>query len=632
MKNKNLAIFGLMMLASATQAQHISVGDTKVSAQQFIKDHAYGLEKIGADKTIQNYVDFTLLQKMAIKKGSDTTQMFVKKTAEVENGIRQKNFMSADLLKKYTQKFAKDSQTEVKYFIFFKKLEAGDKTDYNKVYKEVTSGKMTMAQATEQYKSDVKEAQYIKAGVMDEEIESDLMHAPKNTFSKYISDGKFVLFAQKIDQRPSLGFMIFGSISYPNDEKAAEQKAAIYKALDEKKNFKKVAEEFGSTPQEKESANASRNSPILPDAVYEAFKTIKKGEFTQPILLNDKYHVFYMFDQLAIDEKAENQQFYSQAIARTSYQHRLMNEYAAQLKAKGFATTPDYKKALQLAQFKLMKPNTVLYTYQDFKQTVEGINKSLTEQKAKLEDFSPATWAKFLEKNQNGDVLKTYNQNMVKLPAYQEEVQSAQRNVRAEYVYSNVIKQAVRDDQEAMKKYYEDNKATKYKKDDFFKIRLIAAKNESDLAEIKKDLNKNLNKANWEALKTQYKDQKDDKKQDKVSFEEGNVEENSTFFSRNQLKNTVGIQEGKLGEKSIILSIDELLKNQILTFDEAKQRLEDDLADIKLDQFLDEEKKHTKITIEPEFKNVVNQAAEAAKKAAEAAQKTAENNPAQKSN
>ena len=52
-------------------------------------------------------------------------------------------------------------------------------------------------------------------------------------------------------KRPSLGYLIFGTLSYPNDANAEKAKTEIYKALSSGKKFNEVTAEFGSNDNEK---------------------------------------------------------------------------------------------------------------------------------------------------------------------------------------------------------------------------------------------------------------------------------------------------------------------------------------------------------------------------------------------
>ncbi len=103
-------------------------------------------------------------------------------------------------------------------------------------------------------------------------------------FTQLVNSATVTAFAKLVDRRPSLGYIIFGMISYPKNEESEKMKSQIFEALkSQEKNSEEVAQLYGSTEAEKKNAGVVMGSPVLPDVVYEAFKNKKQGEYTETV-------------------------------------------------------------------------------------------------------------------------------------------------------------------------------------------------------------------------------------------------------------------------------------------------------------------------------------------------------------
>ena len=88
---------------------------------------------------------------------------------------------------------------------------------------------MTMDQAIQtEAKGDAKPL-YIKAGVLSAELEADVQKLSIGGYSKLIDTPDNVMFVKVVGERPSLGYLIFGTLSYPNDANSEKAKLKFIK-------------------------------------------------------------------------------------------------------------------------------------------------------------------------------------------------------------------------------------------------------------------------------------------------------------------------------------------------------------------------------------------------------------------
>ncbi|KAF5308572.1 hypothetical protein FQR65_LT18072 [Abscondita terminalis] len=99
-----------------------------------------------------------------------------------------------------------------------------------------------LASFTTEAKGDAKPL-YIKL-VLGGELEADVQKLSIGGYSKLIDTPDNVMFVKVVGERPSLGYLIFGTLSYPNDANAEKAKTEIYEALSSGKKFNEVTAEF----------------------------------------------------------------------------------------------------------------------------------------------------------------------------------------------------------------------------------------------------------------------------------------------------------------------------------------------------------------------------------------------------
>ena len=265
-------LFPLMFIAALggkLSAQYMIIGKDSISLADFKKEYQYGLQNTGIEKTINTTQDFVLLQQFAQEKKADTTASFREKMSEKEDGLRTKYFYPTNVIDPVLNAYLKDNQTEKEVLIFMVQKSADDKNDYQQIYNAVKSGKITMEEAITKYTKGSAKAVYIKPGSIDNGLYAELKVLPNNSYTKFVNNSGFVAFGKVLNSRPSLGYVIFGTISYPKDANSETMKAKIYTDLKAGKSFQEVAKLYGANDHEKQNGGVVMGSPTLPNDVYD---------------------------------------------------------------------------------------------------------------------------------------------------------------------------------------------------------------------------------------------------------------------------------------------------------------------------------------------------------------------------
>ena len=119
---------------------------------------------------------------------------------------------------------------------------------------------------------------------------------------------------------------------------------------------------------------------------------------------------------------------------------------------------------------------------------------------------------------------------------------------------------------------------------------------------LEKDIAKEIkDPKNWDALNKKYYGKINDKNQILVHFEKGEMSEDADVFTINKVPFEKGLQQVKLGDKLIIIAIDNILPSSPMTQEEATEQLKSDVAEDLINKIIAEQRNKTKITVEPNF-------------------------------
>ena len=589
-------------LGGKLSAQYMIIGKDSISLADFKKEYQYGLQNTGIEKTINTTQDFVLLQQFAQEKKADTTASFREKMSEKEDGLRTKYFYPTNVIDPVLNAYLKDNQTEKEVLIFMVQKSADDKNDYQQIYNAVKSGKMTMEEAITKYTKGSAKAVYIKPGSIDNGLYAELKVLPNNSYTKFVNNSGFVAFGKVLNSRPSLGYVIFGTISYPKDANSETMKSKIYTDLKAGKSFQEVAKLYGANDHEKQNGGVVMGSPTLPNDVYDLFKGKKEGYFTpEPLLFGENYFVFNIYNVEPYSLTDKNREFFLREMNSSLYTEILQDKMIAYLKADpSYKELPEFanvKKSFQ--NFNSAKENSVLYQYKNHKTTIGDLKKIIGDKKEEAEKLSPALWSDAISGVNSQDLLRFYSQDFTAQPSIKKELNEFKKGLYSDYIFSKYLTEEVVKHPEWTTDYYNKNKA-KFLWGNRADGRVAIIADEKLNTEIETAIK---DSKNWESLKAKYYGKLNDKKQILVHFEKGEMSEDADVFTKYKVPFKTGVHQTKMEERSLVIAIDKILPPTQMTIAEAADLLKDAVTEQKLQEIIAEQKAKTKIVVQPEFKN-----------------------------
>lgn len=603
-------IFFPVLLAVATQnlfSQYLIVGKDSISVKDYIRDNKYGLENSGTEKSVNATIDFLLLQQLAKEKKADTLNFFVNTVNQRLSEIREQKFYPKSVIDPLLTDFVASNQKEVQVLLFLKEKNADDKTDYKSLYNQVKTGKMTMEDFLAKNSTpETSKAFYVKPGMLDYELYQQVKNTPVNSYTSFIDKGNVVGFAKVVNTRPSLGYMIFGTLAIPKDDNYEATKSKIYKELASGKKFQAVVKDFGASEEEKNSGGAVMGSPILPDEVYNALKGQTKDFYTkEPILFNDKYFIFNIYSIEPYTLTDANRRFFQKELLATSYGDEAAKRLVRWLKTQEkFVETADFaeiKKSYQ-SYLNVKNPKAVLFSYGANKVTYEDLKKAIDSQYKNLEQIPTTQWSDLLNFQADQYIIGVYAKNFQNLPDVKPELNELKKNLFSEYIFSEYLKDEIKNNPQLFTDYYNENKS-KFIWEKRAESRAVVISNPALVKEIEKEVK---DPKKWDALKEKYKNKVNDKNQVLVHFEQGKIQESADIFKKYNVPFKKGVFLTKIADRDVVVAIDDLLPEQQMTLEESKEDMNDAVTEKLLQKTIAAQRAKTKVEIQPAFMAELN--------------------------
>ena len=597
-------IFAFVMLAgfsSVISAQYMIIGKDSISLADYKKEYQYGLQNSGIEKTLRSTEDFILLQQFAADKKADTTASFREKMMEKEADLREQYFYPKQVIDPVLNDFMKDSQTEKQVQIFMVQKSAGDTNNYQQIYSDVKAGKITMEDAISKYTKASPKPIFIKPGSVDNNLYAQLKSLPNNSFTPLQDLPGYYAFAKVLGSRPSLGYVVFGTISFPKDANSDTVKNKIYTDLKAGKSFQEVAKLYGANEHEKDNGGVVMGSPTLPDEVYELFKGKKAGYYTpEPLLFGENYFVFNIYNMEPYILTDKNRDFFLRDMNGSLYNENLQDKMLAYLKSdptyKEFPAFQNVKKSYQA--FNAAKDDTVLYQYKKDKTTVGDLKNLIGDKKADAEKLTPALWGEALAGVNAQDLMRFYAADFTNQKHIKKQLDEFRKGLYSDYIFSKYLNEEITKHPEWLTDHYNKNKS-KYMWGNRADGRVAIIADEKLTKEIEKEIK---NPKNWESLKSKYYGKLNDKKQILVNFEKGEMSEDADVFTKYKVPFKTGVHQTKMEERTLVIAIDQILPPSQMTQEEAAELLKDAVNEERLKAVIAEQKAKTKIVIEPEFR------------------------------
>lgn len=586
--------------ALAINAQHLIIGSDSISLKKFKEENKYGLENAGIDKTINSIIDFKLLQQFAREQKADTISYFKMQMDQKIKQVVEDKFYPKRLLDEVLKDYILNNQQERKIQMFFVTKTPEDKTNYKDIYQQVVSRKLSMKDAIAKYMKEKSEPIYMKTGFLNPELEKELKSMKVGGFTQLIDNEKVAMFAQYQQVRPSLGFMQFGTLSYPNDEKALEMKKNIQADLAAGKLFEEVTKKYGKTEIEINRGGLVSGSPTLPEEVYQQMTGKSEGFSTQPILIDNKWFIFHIYSLIPYKNEEKYRDFFKKEMMNSVYAQTLAEKLIQSLqKTEAYKEYPAFAETKKsYANFQSQKSaKKPLYQLGKSVFTTENLAQFITEKVKDIEKMKPEQWANFLDFKYKADVYQHYEKNITELPEIKQELAQYKQNLYADFIYSYWLKNEMDKHPEWLQQEFEKNK-NNYILENRAKGRVAIIADDQYISEIKSEI-KNI--ANWETYKKKFDNKLNDKNQILVYFEEGEMSANADVFTQHKVPFQKGIHRVKIGERTLVISIDDILPKRNMSFDEAKAQINEEVMDRKLQETIQKQKAKTKIIIEPAF-------------------------------
>lgn len=604
MKNILTGLFFVSAVYSG-YAQNLIVGQDTISAAEFEKEYAFGLEKKGIKSTVDSYIDFMVVQHFAKTLKVDTTRYYKNLVDKRLNELKKDSFFPKDLQNKSLAQFIKDNKTESKVQIFFlKKADADATKDYKKIYNEVKQGKISMEEAIATYTQQEGAPIFVKAGTFNWTLDQQVQQLPNGGYTPLVENSDYITFVKKLGERPSLGYLVFGTISYPNDANAEAKKDSIYTALATKKNFKEVAAKFGSTKNEKVNGGLVIGSPVLPEDVYAALKALKAGEYTKtPILKGDKWFIFNIYAKRPYDlSSTANREFFMADMMNSEYGSHFYRVFLQSLRdSKAYQESPLAKKLRQSYQNVKDIPSSqkVLYSYAGAQFTVADLKDKIKEHEDKLALLDNAQWEGVFDQINSDFLMQQYALAFEKRPEIQSALKDLTRNLYSTYFYTEYLNQQLAAHPEWFATYYNRHKKDYYK-ESAARGRVIIPARSSDVAMFKKAIK---DKDNWKNLVEEYKSKLTEDDRLMANFQQGDMVKSAEVFQKYKVPFKKGVYTAKIGDKDLIIAIDEILPAGQMSLEEAKESgaLKNDLISNLVQKTIKEQKSKLNIVVQPSF-------------------------------
>ncbi len=596
-------IFGVALLVSFgsfLSAQYMIIGKDSISLDQYKKEYKYGLENNGIEKTIASTEDFHLLQQFAADKKIDTTAAFREKMMDKEGELRSKFFFPKQVIDPVLNDYMKDLQTEKQVQIFIAQKTEGDTNNYQQIYNDVKSGKITMEEAISKYTKSNPKPFFVKPGGIDNSLYSELKAMPNNSYTKLLDKPGYFAFAKLLSSRPTLGYMVFGTVSYPKNAESDAMKAKIYADLKAGKTFQEVAKLYGANEHEKDNGGVVMGSPTLPDEVYALFKDKKAGYYTpEPILFGENYFVFNLYNVEPYTLTENNREFFLRDMNNSLYGEVLQDKMLAFLKSDPtYKEFPEFQNVRKSSQnFFAAKDNSVLYQYRNHKTTVGDIKKMIGDKKADAEKLSPAIWGESVAAVNSQDLMKFYSEDFTNQKEIKKQLEEFKRGLYSDYIFSRYLNEEISKNPQLLTDYYNKNKS-KYMWGNRAEGRVAIISDQGLTKDIETQIK---DPKNWETLKSKYYGKLNDKKQILVNFEKGEMSEDAEVFTKYNVPFKPGVFQTKMGERFLVIAIDKILPPSQMTQEEASELLKDAVTEQKLRETIAAQKAKTKIIIQPEF-------------------------------
>ncbi len=590
------------LLTTWSFGQYMIIGKDSLSLADFKKQYGQALTTNGVESALTTAQNFYLFQQLAEDKKADTTGYFSQRMASKLNEVHQDYFFDSKDVEQLSRQFVLDNQIERQILVFNLEKTNSDPTSYQKVYQDVVSGKLSMEKAIETYVKKEVRPVYIKPGLIDPTIYREIASLKVGQYTKLAENPRSATFAKLVAQRPSLGYMVFGSLRYPNDQKAAEMKNSIYSALKQGKPFNEITAQWGTTPNEKNAGGAVMGSPILPDAVYGALKGKKAGDYVdEPILIEDHYYVFYIYDLLPYVWNENSKDFFQTQMLSSNYAKILEDQLLEKLEqSKDFTKFEEFSKVASSYQaFKNYTSfNQPMYKYKSKVVSYGDLRKEVEEQYKDLQNVTPEQWKVLLDLRVKNFLLDRYTQEFFQKSEVKNALESEKQMIYSQFIYSDYLKSVVDTSAANLNRYYNENKQ-EFQWEEMADGRVAIISDPKEVSSVKKTIE---DPKKWESLQSKYKNKLNKEGKILVSFQQGEMNKDAEIFTKYKVPFQKGVFSTKMSGRDVVIAIDQIVPRSQMTFEESREDVVSRVTEETLKRLLDAQREKTPIIVQSAFR------------------------------
>lgn len=486
------------------QTSYVKVNNDSISLQDFKHLYKKNIAAEGWEKSVEAYVDFTLLQQAAIRKQADTTQYFIKYLEQSIPAIKEEYTIDQELKEQLIQtsfeRMQEDREVEIYTLVprSVAQSQAAKEDILAQRERMCHSAKTKLAGAfKEQYTIN---AGWLRGLDLPYELENTVYNTTPGTCSEVKEFGQGFYFVRVLNKRPALG-VVYLSVIANQDKNQIEQ---AYQALQKGEKFAEVVAQYSTEPHtKKKKGNMPPQKGALITDFYNAIKNLKFKEYSQPFVHDGVGYIL----QLNYAEKCKKTSSCSDWIEQqinTSDRKALLLEKMHK-KATDLVEVKENKKALDAVvkiagddfftkkDSLIFKENQKIFYTEDFSFGQQDLVRELLLSKkvfkgksVQLQQFLDLyipIWKRDLAIKSYTYKLEKYNED------YKREVDFLKNALRANYFIEKYMYSAAEKDSIGMQKYLEENQS-EYMWQKRYELDIVRYEKEEDAAEITKLLKK----------------------------------------------------------------------------------------------------------------------------------------------
>lgn len=597
----------LLFVSTAIIAQNafITVDTTQISKEDFVHSQKKSLELLGVNETIDNYLNFAVLRKMALDNNAENDNRFLREYSQGLRELQDSLYFPQEILDKELHRaFLRFQQEKKVQFLAVK-----TKAEAEKIRIQLINKQITFDTAIENFSLDKSflNPKYILPYYVTENLENAIYSLKKDEISYAIPYFDSYVLIKLLDERPYLGNVYLGAISIPTTvENSKNNIQEAYKELNNGKSFEEVAKKYSQNKNTIDGVNLSPINFDFPEALYQQVVNLQKNQYSNPFEFGNQYHIIRMnrkTDMKNFEEaKPLIKDFFKESIKAKEIEKMYIIE---PLKKTSYYYENAILKGNTAEKIKTIADKSqVIFRVDKVEYSAKNLSDSLTSiLKTKPKGTTDNNWIDlFLEMKKDDELLDFYkNYYFYRQANVMPLVDSLKKTALANLAFDIITEKGYNDEQ-GMQEYIIKN-AKNYTWNERGEGQVYYCANTQIAEELKKMIK---NKKSAKEIATFYKDKTDSKGNVQVFVFDGKMEQKYKDFPANA-KLKKGLQQVEHKGKIALVNFANILKPELKTVEEARQEIAEPYQYIFMQKTLQDLKQQTKIQIDEKIKKELQQ-------------------------